>query len=807
MPGADSTIDVGRSPGRNGMTAIAGRPLAQLPRFLTPLLGREREVDQVAALLRRPGLRLVTLTGPGGVGKTRLAIRVAETVEGDFACGARFVPLAAVRDPELVATTIAEALGAFPSRDASPLRALESHLAVQELLLVLDNFEQVVEAAPMVTDLLTACPDLTIVVTSRARLRLSGEHTVPLSPLDVPTAGADAAASAAVQLFAARAEEADPAFALTDANAPAVAEICRRLDGLPLAIELAAARARLLSPDELLARLAPRLPLLTGGARDLPARHQTMHATIAWSYDLLAPEEQALFRRLAVFAGGFTLEAAEAIAGGQGDGGAGGQTNGSPVPPSPPAPLPPSVFDGLASLVDKSLVQRVDGEGGMRFAMLETVREYGEERLAASGEERVVRLAHADYVIDLAEKAEAAAKEGRFRQGIDRLVAEEGNVRAALAWLDETGEVERSLQLAGALWTYWYVRGPYAEGRRWLDRALARRAGTPLTLWGRASFGYGLLAVVQGDADRAGVVFQEGLGATMPLGYTLASAGCLMGLGWVAMHRGEWDLAADRFQAVLTLSARLPERAADANRGLAVSNLGAIAFAQGSLEAAAARFEEALSLQRAADHQWGMAWSVIGLGYVQLATGNDRRAAELLREGMTTADDLGDRRLVALALAGLAGVAVARRDNMRAARLFGTFAALQAAGGLPVEPAYRVAHERAEAAARSALGDDLFAAEWARGRAVEVQTALAEADALAPSAGTDAARATPAVVLTARERDVLGLLVDGQTDREIGEALSISHRTVMTHVSNILAKLGVDSRTAAAARAVRDGLL
>jgi predicted ATPase len=443
-------------------TARVARPV-DLPLPLTTFIGREREAEEVRHRLLRPDVRILTLTGPGGVGKNRLGLGLARQVQDRFADGVCFVALAPISDPALVPSAIAQALRVKQDAGQSAAEALEQHLREKQMLLVLDNFERLLKAGPPIAHLLAACPRLKVLVTSRVVLRLQGEHDYEVPPLRLPSAGdrpspEELGRYEGIRLFMQRAQAADSRFTITIENAPAVVELCRQLDGLPLAIELAAARATLLSPEAVLARLGSRLGLLTGGARDLPDRQRTLRATLDWSYDLLSDTERLLFARLAVFAGGWTLEAAEAVCD-LGD--------------------EAEVLEHMSALVDKSLVQqRASDRHELRFAMLETVREYALERLEQSGEIGRLRRRHAAYFLKLAKEEERASQGPLQGVWLDRLQTEHGNLRAALSWsLDSKGDTDMGLQLSGALSHFWYVREHHSEARMWLQRALERPSG------------------------------------------------------------------------------------------------------------------------------------------------------------------------------------------------------------------------------------------------------------------------------------------------------------------------------------------
>jgi predicted ATPase/class 3 adenylate cyclase len=616
----------------------------------TLLIGRDAAVAEIRGQVTRPEVRALTLTGPGGTGKTRLALAVAVATAESFDNGAWFVPLASIRKASLVGPTIARALGITERPHTSVIECLGAALSSRATLLVLDNFEQVTDAAPLVAELLAACPGLTVLATSRGILRIRGEHEYPVTPLPLPerrrwhdvTVLSD---SPAVALFVERARAVRPDFELTRDNAPAVAEICSRLDGLPLALELAAARIRLFSPEALLNRLGRRLDLLKGGARDLPERHRALRQTIAWSHDLLAEPEQRLFRRIAVFNGGFSLEAAERVAETAGD-------------------LGVDVLDGIIALVDRGLIRRDEaGDGGVRFALLETIRDFALEQLELSGESTSTSHAHADCFLDLAETAAAQLAGAEAVAWLDRLERDHDNLRATLTWAEGAGEATLAHRMAAALWRFWIIRGHMREGRERLQQ-VHDMGGDPSVARARMLHAFGTLTHELSDFEGARSLLEEELEVWRALRDTSGIAQATTGLGWVASMHGDFRTGLRQSTEALELYRALGD---ESGITLALHQIGLVHLFEGHVRLAIAVTEEVLVRRARAGDRRAHAFTQTNLASMLAQSGDYDRAGALLDEAFVTLSMLRDRQVSAWNLNQQALLAWARGDAARAA--------------------------------------------------------------------------------------------------------------------------------------------
>lgn len=718
-----------------------------LPRQLTSFIGRTKEQAEIKSRLAETSL--LTLTGSGGAGKTRLALQVAAELVESFGDGVWLVELEPLSDPALVTQTVAMTLGV--REEQRPLvQTLLDYLKLKSLLLVLDNCEHVLSAsAGLVQALLQSCPALRVLATSQEALGVAGEVTYRVPSLSMPDPDRLPSLQRltefeSIRLFVDRAAVSRSGFELTAANAAAVAQICARLDGIPLAIELAAARVKVLSVDEIAARLGDRFRLLTAGSRTAPPRHQTLRAALDWSYDLLANEERMLLRRLSVFAGGWTLPAAEAVCGGDGC-------------------EPSEVLDVLTRLVDRSLVAVENLEGrDTWYRLLETVRLYAREKLVAAGEEETVRRRHRDWYLQFAEQAEHELQGPALESWLERLEAEHDNIRAALEWCKSVEpNPEYGLRLAGAIWHFWEVRGYLTEGREWLESLLTKGAGVLSTARVKALNGAGILALVQGDFPRAVALGEESLNLSRKLGDKRGIASCLNILGLDACRLEKYDRAAQFGEESLALSREAGDKWGVAGAGLTLglvargqgdytrastlleesvkqfrqlgdkwastitlNNLGLVLREMGEYQRAQTILEETLALFRELGDRWGIAFSLANLGIVAWDRREYDRAAGLFEESLPLRKELRDRRGTATSLTGLAVVAVGLGDAERAAVLFGAAEALREALGVPPPPFIRDHYDRTVAEARGKLGDAAFTAAWQRGRTMTPDQAI-----------------------------------------------------------------------------------
>jgi predicted ATPase/class 3 adenylate cyclase/Tfp pilus assembly protein PilF len=679
-----------------------------LPVQPTPLIGRERELREILEWLQGGAVRLLTLTGPGGTGKTRLALQAAAELVEEFPDGVFFVNLAPVRDAALVPSAIAQVLGVREAGGRPLAEILQEHLGDKRLLLVLDNFEQITDAAPVVAGLLSAAPGLQVLATSRIALRLRGEQEFGVPPLSLPDPKRlprleQLTQYDAVRLFLERARAVKPDFMVSNENAPAVAEICHRLDGLPLAIELAASRIRILPPQAMLARLQSRLKLLTGGARDLPQRHQTLRGAIAWSYDLLSEGEQVLFRRLSVFAGGRTLEAIEQVCNAEGE---------------------LDVIEGVSSLVEKSLLrQEEDAEGEPRFVMLETIHEFAREALDESGEAADIRRRHAEFFLALAQAAEQHwydAEQGRW---LARMETEHDNFRAALRGCLDAGQAETAGLMAETLWTLWYRQNQYREGRQWLQDVLSAGGLSSRT---RAAmlYGAGVLARLQGDFTAARPLLEESLSLSREQEDMNAVTRALIDLGAVAAEQDDLEHAEALYEEA---AARSHESGKHRTVATVLNNLGNVATRRFDYARAESLYRESLVLARQLKDASGTGLALANLGYVTYRQGDLSGARTHLREALRSAREAGFLFLATHGLAHLAEVESTAGAWERAARLFGVAEARFAAMGSHVSRQRREAYDQRLAAVRDQLGESAWEQARQEGAALPFEEAIAYA--------------------------------------------------------------------------------
>ncbi|MBN9388863.1 MAG: tetratricopeptide repeat protein [Chloroflexi bacterium] len=817
-------------------------PTHNLPLLASAIVGRDREVAECVALLRRD-LSLLTLTGTGGTGKTRLALQVAHELVNDFEDGTFFVSLTAISDPALVPTTIALTLG-IKEGGKPILDLLKEWLSARQVLLVLDNFEQVVSAAPLLTELLVVAPGLKILVTSREVLRVYGEREYPVTPLAVPDPKEmpslrQLSENGAVSLFVQRARSVKPDFALTESNAQAIAEICVRLDGLPLAIELAAARSKLFTPQALLARLSNALDLLVTNMRDMPLRQQKLRSAFDWSYTSLEPAEKTIFTWMAVFVKGCTLEAAEAVFSGFNN----------------PDFEDYAILDILSSLVDKSMLQLVNGKNDEpRFGMLETLREYAQERLTGTPEEYCLHMRHAEYFLDLAEKAEPGLIGPDQTSWVERLDPEQANFRASLEWLLENNRVvqantpctpaepsrylEMAARMVGSLARLWNIRSQTTESRRGFETVLTKisdRTSLPLAIMHKTLSGAGSMAYIQGDYPASLAWYQEALDLNKANGDNLGTARILRDMGLVKAYAGECREALDLFEEALVVHEQLNDRW---GMGVTLLNQGLTSIGADNLELAETSLNEAYKIFTDVKETRGSSYVLNNLGYVALLRGEFARATDLLLQSLRLKQTFNDRLGISWSLDGLAAI-LARRGQFEKAAYF--LSAANKLRDLVCSPLTYFGHKLNTptlALVREGLDEETYRKALTAGYNQSLDEMLAESYSLEGTiedrrqdarVTTKTTQSLPIVprnsaateeisrsrssslklidTLTSREIEVLRTVALGLSNQQVAEKLVIAPRTVNVHLTSIYGKLGVTSRTEATRFAFENNLV